>query len=114
VGKLGAPKGGRPFPERESARDTLPEVPVSSGAPHSQELSLASVPFVAVPREQLVTLPLDARQGFVLSLVDGYYTLEDVIDMCAFERVETIEIISGLLQSGVILLKRRPAGEQSA
>jgi hypothetical protein len=114
VGKPGAPKGGRPFLDRAFTRDTVRDLPVGGDAPHSQSLSLASVPFIAIPREELIALPLDARQGFVLSLIDGDCTLEDVIDMCAFDRIETIEIISGLLRSGVILLKRRPSAERSA
>jgi hypothetical protein len=114
LGNPGAPKGGRPIVERESSRDTVPDIPVGGDPPYSQDLSLASVPFIAIPREQLVALPLDARQGFVLSLIDGDCTLEDVIDMCAFERIDTIEIISGLLQGGVILLKRRPPTERGA
>jgi hypothetical protein len=98
----------------ESTRDTLPDIPVDPEAPYSEKLSLTSVPFIAIPREQLLALPLDARHGFVLSLIDGDCTLEDVIDISGFDRADTIEILTDLLRRGVILLKRRPVASQSA
>jgi hypothetical protein len=55
-----------------------------------------------VPRDRVTKLPLDARQGFVLSLVDGECTLDQILDMCAFERIETLEIIAGFIQAGII------------
>jgi len=114
VDNSGAPKGGRPLLEPESLRATLPDIQVDAEGPYSGSLSLTSVPFIAIPREQRVALDLDARQGFVLSLIDGDCTLEDVIDMCGFDRIETIEILSGLLRSGIVLLKRRPAAQRTA
>jgi hypothetical protein len=97
----------------------MPELPAVIGPPHSQDMSLASVPVVVVPIDQVAKLPLDARQGFVLSLIDGKCTLEEVIDMCAFERIETIEIVAAFIQTGVVALKTpqksaRPPGSKGA
>jgi hypothetical protein len=92
----------------ESKHETVPELPAVIGPAHSQDLSLASVPVVAVPRDRVRELPLDARQGFVLSLIDGECTLEQIIDMCAFERIETIEIVAGFIQAGIIAMMPPP------
>jgi len=61
-----------------------------------------------VPTDLLAKLPLDAREGFVLSLIDGKCSLEEVIDMCAFERIETIDIVAGFIQTGIVLLRAQP------
>jgi hypothetical protein len=93
-------------PEQESGsrHETMPEIPAVIGPSHSQDLSLASIPVVALPLDRVRELPLDARQGFVLSLVDGECSLEQIIDMCAFERIETIEIIAGFIQGGLVAM----------
>jgi hypothetical protein len=93
---------------QDSMRETAPELPAAIGPAQSQDFSLASVPIVVVPLDQLGRLPLDARQGFVLSLMDGRCTLEEVIDVCAFERIETIEIVAGFIQTGIVVLKAPP------
>jgi hypothetical protein len=92
----------------ESTHETVPELPAVIGPAHSQDFSLASVPVVVVSRDQVGRLPLDARQGFVLSLIDGECSLEDVIDVCAFERIETIDIVAGFIQSGIVVLRAPP------
>jgi hypothetical protein len=89
----------------ESTHETVPELPAVIGPAQSQDLSLASVPVVVVALDQVAKLPLDARQGFVLSLIDGRCTFEEIIDMCVFERIETIEIVAGFFQTGVVVLK---------
>jgi hypothetical protein len=90
----------------------MPEIPAAIGPAHSQDLSLASIPVVAVPLDRVRELPLDARQGFVLSLIDGECTFEQIIDMCAFERVETIEIVAGFIQAGIVgMLPPSPASK---
>jgi hypothetical protein len=91
----------------EPTHETVPELPAVIGPPQSQDISLASVPVVVVPRDQVATLPLNARQGFVLSLIDGKCTLEEVIDISAFERIETIEIVAGFVQAGIVALRNR-------
>ena len=82
----------------------MPEIPAAIGPAHSQDISLASIPVVAVPLDRVRELPLDARQGFVLSLVDGESTLEEIIDICAFERIETIEIVAAFIQAGIVAM----------
>jgi hypothetical protein len=89
-----------------SAHDTVPELPAVTGAPSSFDVSLASVPLVVVAPEELLALPLDARFGFLLSLIDGASTVEDVLDVIGLERGEAIEMIADLVQRGVIVLRR--------
>jgi hypothetical protein len=88
--------------------ETVPELPAVIGPAQSQDISLASIPVVVVPTDLLAKLPLDAREGFVLSLIDGKCSLEEVIDMCAFERIETIDIVAGFIQTGIVLLRAQP------
>jgi hypothetical protein len=92
----------------EPKHDTVPQFPAAIGPPRSQDLSLSSVPVVIVPSEEVPMLPLDARQGFVLSLIDGVCTLEEIIDVSALERFDTIEIIAHFVQSGIIALRKPP------
>jgi hypothetical protein len=77
----------------------------ASAAPGSQDLSLASTPVVVMGYEALIELPLDARQGFLLWLMDGACTVENILDMCGFERGEAIQMLAGLVRQGVVVLK---------
>jgi hypothetical protein len=101
------PSRRTPSATPESTHETVPELPAAVGPPHSQDLSLASVPVVVVAHDQVAKLPLDARQGFVLSLIDGQCTFEEIIDMCVFDRVETIEIVARFIQTGIVVLTTR-------
>jgi hypothetical protein len=97
----------------ESTHETVPELPAVIGPTESQDLSLASVPIVVVALDQVAKLPLDARQGFVLSLIDGRCTFEEIIDMCVFERIETIEIVAGFVQAGIVAMRNPPKSSRA-
>jgi len=62
------------------------------------------VPRRAMAANQMTSLSLDHRAGFVLSLVDGFSTLDDILDMSSMSRVETLRLICELLDHGVLAL----------
>jgi hypothetical protein len=90
---------------RKRARDTNRELPAAHSTAGSFDIPLAHVPFVVMSKEEIVTLPLDARHGFVLSLVDGVLSVGDILDVCGLDRVEAIEIVASLVRSGVVVLR---------
>jgi hypothetical protein len=63
---------------------------------------LDGVPRLAVTPRQLVALPLDHRAGFVVSFVDGTYTVEMILDACAMPRERALEILGDLENRGII------------
>ncbi len=63
---------------------------------------LARVPMVTVPRDQIRWLSLDHRAGFLLSLVDGRTSLEDILDMSGMPALDAMRIVFELAQQNVI------------
>lgn len=78
------------------------------------------VPVDAVPRVQcsvddLKAFPLDSRDGFVVSLVDGRSSVTTILDAAAasLDEGEVMEILARLVRLGVIELRDaalRPIG----
>jgi hypothetical protein len=66
--------------------------------------TLTQVASVAVPPDQIRWLSLDHRAGFLLSLIDGHSTLEEVLDISGMPRLEALRILYGLLDQRVIAL----------
>jgi hypothetical protein len=60
------------------------------------------VPQVAISDEQLRWLNLDHRAGFLLSLVDGHSSFEEVLDVSGMPPVEALRLLMELLQQNVI------------
>jgi hypothetical protein len=65
---------------------------------------LASVPRLVVSMSELKAMPLDDRAGFILSFVDGAYTIEMILDACAMRREEALAILSELVARGVVVV----------
>lgn len=63
---------------------------------------LAAVPTVAVPREQVRWLSLDHRSGFLLSLVDGRSSFEEILDVSGMAPLDALRILFELSQQNVI------------
>jgi hypothetical protein len=59
---------------------------------------------VAVPGDQIRWLSLDHRAGFVLSLIDGSSTLEEVLDISGMNRLDALRILYTLYDQRVIAL----------
>jgi hypothetical protein len=64
--------------------------------------ALDRVVSVAVPADQIRWLSLDHRAGFLLSLVDGISTLEEILDISGMSRLEALRIMYALLEQRVI------------
>jgi hypothetical protein len=71
-------------------------------------LQRRAVPCVAMTSEDLLALPLDGREGFVLSLVDGRSDVETIVDIAGLPEEETIEIVLKLCYLGAIELRDPP------
>ena len=59
---------------------------------------------VAVPSDQIRWLSLDHRAGFVLSLIDGSSTVEELLDISGMNRLDALRIIFTLFDQRVIAL----------
>lgn len=77
------------------------EPPLSRGA---VELLRRTVPRVLGATGDLVQAPLDHREGFVLSLVDGQTTVQALIDVAGMPDGELIAVLQRLRRLGIITL----------
>jgi hypothetical protein len=66
--------------------------------------SLKQIIRVAIAREQIRWLSLDHRAGFLLSLIDGTSSIEELLDVSSMPRLEALRILYGLLDQRVIEL----------
>jgi hypothetical protein len=68
---------------------------------------LSQVATVAVPPEQIRWLSLDHRAGFLLSLIDGHSTLDEVLDISGMPRLDALRILFSLIEERVIALSAK-------
>jgi hypothetical protein len=82
----------------QSCRDVLTQM-------YSARLgSLDQIVAVAVPNDQVRWLTLDHRAGFLLSLIDGGSTLDQILDMSGMTRLDALRIMYQLFEQRVISL----------
>jgi hypothetical protein len=81
--------------------DRRSEAPLSRGA---VELLRRTVPRVLRSTGELALAPLDHREGFVLSLVDGQTTVQALIDVASMPDGELIAVLQRLRRLGIITL----------
>ena len=82
----------------QSCRDVLTQM-------YSARLgSLDQVARVAVPSDQIRWLTLDHRAGFLLSLIDGGSTVDQILDISGMTRLDALRIMYQLLDQRVISL----------
>jgi hypothetical protein len=62
----------------------------------------STVPIVILAAEQLSQAPIDARAGFILSLVDGRTSVEELLDISAMPAEETLALLDDLRLRGII------------
>jgi len=62
---------------------------------------------VVLSPEELRWLNLDHRAGFLLSLVDGVSTIEELLDISGMSRLDALRILATLREQRAILLSRR-------
>ncbi|HEY3255939.1 MAG TPA: hypothetical protein VGJ91_18400 [Polyangiaceae bacterium] len=82
----------------QSCRDVLTQM-------YSARLgSLDQTVAVAVPSDQIRWLTLDHRAGFLLSLIDGGITVDQILDISGMPRLDALRIMYQLLDQRVISL----------
>jgi hypothetical protein len=64
--------------------------------------SLDRVVTTVVAPDQIRWLSLDHRAGFLLSLVDGMSTAEELLDISGMTRLDALRILSHLLEERVV------------
>ncbi len=69
---------------------------------HERIGSLSRTPALAVSLNELSSLQLDHRAGFIISQMDGMLTFEDIIDLSAMSRLETMSVLADLCDRGII------------
>lgn len=82
----------------ESCRDVLTQM-------YAARLGALDQPVqVAVPPDQVRWLSLDHRAGFLLSLVDGSSTIDEILDISGMPRLEALRIMFTLFEQQIIRL----------
>ncbi|MDB4995869.1 MAG: hypothetical protein JWM74_3301 [Myxococcaceae bacterium] len=60
------------------------------------------IPALRVPREILRSRNLDHQVGFVLSLIDGRSSVEEILDLCPLPAPEVLKMLFDLVEYGTI------------
>jgi hypothetical protein len=71
--------------------------------------ALDQIVSMSIPSEQIRWLSLDHRSGFLLSLIDGTSSVEELLDISGMPRLDALRIMYGLFQERVITLSPRSA-----
>ncbi len=72
---------------------------------HERIGSLSRTPVLGVPLSELSHHQLDHRAGFILSQMDGFLSFEDIIDISAMSRLETMSVLAELCDRGLITIR---------
>jgi hypothetical protein len=72
--------------------------------PRGSAFSLHAVPVVVCTPAELLALPLDARSGFLLARIDGFSTLQTLLDVSAMPEPEAMSLLEELLSLGAVRL----------
>jgi hypothetical protein len=90
-----------------SDRITIPGTVGEDDGPASEArpiLPRHAIPWLIVTFDDLRAMPLDPRDGFILSLVDGRSSIEMIIDLATLPEAETLTVLMRLLKVGAIEL----------
>jgi len=90
---------------QEPGNDSTSELEPPPSGVVSGVVTLEAVPWLDIAYDELLAMPLDARQGFLLSLVDGRCTVEMITDMSGIPRDEVFMMLSELVAMGVLTLR---------
>jgi hypothetical protein len=70
-------------------------------------MSVHHIPRLAVPIHAIPRVTLDHRTGFLLSRIDGWSTLEDVLNISGMDSIDALRILCHLLDEGLIAMHAR-------
>ena len=62
------------------------------------------IPRLAISVRDLSLLPLDHRDGYIVSLVDGASTVETILDTCALPFDEAIDSLTKLVERRILVI----------
>ena len=82
----------------ERCREVLTQMYAARLGPLSQTVT------VAIPNDEIRWLSLDHRAGFLLSLVDGSLTLEEILDISGMSKLDALRMMYTLFDQRVITL----------
>ncbi len=82
----------------QNCRDALTQMFAARIGPLDQVMS------VVVSQEEVQWLSLDHRAGFLLSLVDGQSTVDEILDISGMTRLDALKIIHDLAEQQVVRL----------
>lgn len=85
-----------PAPRPELPEDEPSGVHPANGPALDEPIALTSILRLAVAPHLLREMKLDAAMGFLLSLVDGRTTVEELLDLCAMPHAEALRLLSRL------------------
>lgn len=72
---------------------------------HDRIGSLSRIPVLGITLNELSNHQLDHRAGFIISQMDGLLSFEDIIDMSAMSRLETMSVLADLCDRGLITFR---------
>ncbi len=90
------------------ARAPAPTPPPRRAADERQLEPLDRILVKSLPDEWLSDMALDSKIAFLLSLVDGVSTIDDVLDGCGMDRTEAVSILVELLEESVLEARPQP------
>jgi hypothetical protein len=94
----------RPRTSRPPVRvDEVGDVAVAIAGKHSRAVPVAA-PRLLKTRAELAAAPIDHRDAFVLSLLDGKTSVQGVVDLAAMPDGEVIGILERLAKLGIVSL----------
>lgn len=83
----------------QSCRDVLTDMYASRlGGTHHRAV-------VTMSPDQIRWLSLDHRAGFLLSMIDGVSTIDELLDICGMPRLEALRILCNLLDQQAVRLE---------
>jgi serine/threonine protein kinase len=65
------------------------------------------IPQLAVDAHKLTGLSLDHRAGFLMSCIDGYSSIDDILSVSGMSRLETLKIVCELADQRVIVFPKQ-------
>jgi len=98
------PDEGRPAPRVDAvaSQRTPSRRPSREPEPSRPSAALGRVPKVVRSNAEIAKLPLDAKAGFVLSLIDGASSVETIVDASGLPKEQVLAAVEELLRHAVI------------
>lgn len=70
-----------------------------------EQLEGRKTPRVALDRAKIAALSLDHKAGFLLSLIDGSSSVQELLDVCGMSQMDALALLYELGERGVVVLE---------